>query len=75
MIEPAFGDRVQVRPRAGLRVQEHGTIAGRFMPDEWVDRVWDDWLHRRWQTGEILIRAIPEPPVKDSIETHDKSEG
>lgn len=63
MAEPMFGDLVLVRPRKGLRVQEHANIAGRIMPDAWQERLWDDWLHRRYMTGEIEIMERPEEPA------------
>lgn len=63
MLEPSFGDRVLVRPRKGLRVQEHEQIFGRFMPEDWQERLWDEWLHRRFRDGSIEF--MPAPAEKD----------
>lgn len=70
MHEPAIGDRVLVRPHSNIRVQSHAFIPGRLMPDEWHERVWDEWLHVRYCTGEIMWKPLESPapakaPAKD----------
>ncbi len=66
MMEPSFGDEVLVKPsHENLRVQEHGSIPGRIMANEWSLRLWDDWLHRRFVSGEITIKYPDAPPAED----------
>ena len=62
MQEPAIGARVLVRPHPNIRVQEHGNIPGRIMADAWNERVWDEWLHRRFRTGEIMVKPVEDVP-------------
>lgn len=58
MKEPAIGERCLVRPMPNLRVQEHGNIAGRCMADAWTERIWDEWLHKRFSSGEIMVKPL-----------------
>jgi len=58
MKAPAIGERCLARPMPNLRVQEHAHIAGRIMPDEWTERVYDDWLHKRFSSGEIMVKPL-----------------
>jgi hypothetical protein len=65
MHEPAIGERVLVRPHSNIRVQSHAYIPGRLMPNEWHERVWDDWLHVRFSAGEIMVKRVEAQAAKD----------
>lgn len=63
---PNFGDRVYVRPAAGLQVQRAAGMYGQFLPPEGTEVVWDEFHHSRLADGSIVLnrpRPAPESPA------------
>lgn len=54
-----IGDLVWVKPKAGLRVQEHADIPGRFLPAEGKQLAWSHWVHDRVSDGTMLLAEAP----------------
>ena len=70
---PNFGDRVYVRPAAGLQVQRAVGMYGQFLPEDGAEVVWDEFHHARLADGSIGLRQprpaspAPDAPAPDEV--------
>lgn len=58
---PSIGDRVFVIPRKDLNVQRGERAFGQFIAVAGEDLVWDEFLGKRLEAGEVSVRAIAVP--------------
>ena len=62
---PSIGERVHVTPAKGLNVQRGERAFGQFIAADGEELVWDEFLGKRLEAGEISARAIAVPAADE----------